>query len=571
MRYAVVVLLLAVAAIAVLGFVSWDRSTQPTLDDVAAVVDAYFAEDATQKARVRSQLDEWGNLALPHLRALANEPARANWLDRSGLALVCAIGDVQTAEAWDLELAILTGETRVPPARVLGQLFSLDHHPAKREHMLASPAFRPAVMRSLEQGDPNAVRTALRVTVVCGWRDAAPKIVPLLESGDVDLRREVAAALEELTGQSYEVELPKARFPVERLTIALLAPPVRLQGTDGEDPDVISVTPWFDGEPAVLGTFRSWHRDDVPTMQRLTVPVSTGSRAAGPSKAAPLESNRLDRRLLEVEILAREGASPLLVGLSGRFSTADEVVAYDSVFRRVWSYRPPPERVQSMVPLHGPGGVRGVAVAVGGETGVVGLDLQGQETWRVPRNYVVDGLSTHSGLPDHVLAAGGGLYLWRVPENELEVLWGRRPLDLSPYSQAALLFPDEDGEAAVVAIGSTMFGADRGKSVIWRLDSGYKPLWHATVRGHARSLAMIEPPGLPRLFATATDTGDLYICDEDGALRAHAMFPGADAPGAERLLGLRLTGGEVDPGRWGFVCQRFSESYFYEIDLDALR
>jgi len=176
--------------------------------------------------------------------------------------------------------------------------------------------------------------------------------------------------------------------------------------------------------------------------------------------------------------------------------------------------------VEDLVTLYDASGPAGVAVAVGSEAGLVGLDTGGTVAWQLPNRYVVYDLDTHPSLPGRLLFVGGEA-----------ILHGTRPAASDPrlqvfegftYFHYGALFPDARGAPAVVLAGGV---GDVGEEALFRVDAAGREVWRAILPEGCAALTLVERDGRRPWIAVGLDGGELLIFDEDGTLLHRTDVP----------------------------------------------
>lgn len=326
------------------------------------------------------------------------------------------------------------------------------------------------------------------------------------------------------------------------------------------------------GEPVLLhgsnGAFRVRGRD--------LRPVASVSLPAGVRDVVRLPGT--DGSSVWVSLVWVEG-DPL-----GRW----EVVATDEGGARRWSWTPREvvsSRPLSLALLTDAEGAYGVAICDSRAQTITALDPAGRTLWARAFPYARS-VRTARGLPGTLLVCS--LFearSWRHDRHGVtEELGPDRPF--WPTSDAedrrllddACLFRGHDGERCVVLVTRrqgepgteerqprlTLFGADGGAR------------WHAWLPARTRGLGVASTPSVD-LIVVATVEGDLFVLDDDGALRGRERVPPGDVIQTvlhgERNFGtsgLAVQVGEVGPRAWAAAVTVRWGTFVYGLDPSAL-
>lgn len=242
--------------------------------------------------------------------------------------------------------------------------------------------------------------------------------------------------------------------------------------------------------------------------------------------------------------ISRPGKPSLALAYQ-RSDKHEVVTAYNADGSLLWTWQPPGD-TGSRTTLFSAEGAVGVALGVGGDAGIVALDLDGHPMWTLEKRYVVYDVQSHPALPGLLLEIGGDAVLWaraaghETPRIVLGAVEERARFYAGTYITSARLFPDVDGRPAIVVAGSSI-GAS---PVLVRVDGTGKEVWRATLPSKVEDLEMIEPTGLPRLFLIGTATGELLVVGDDGTLYAR------------EALGLKLNdAGQLRADEWAVLLQ----------------
>ena len=529
-------LLCAVLAVVPAGTIT-AQAAGPTLDEVSAAVDDYFADDG-RADEARAALRGWGDVAIPHLRSIAGEPSGLpdvmpmNPFSALGdHRLTCALHEIGTEAAVVLLMEIADGKTGVEADNGLSQLQLLASHKLK-DRLGGDAHFKALVLRStLDKGPLSGLKRsrAARTIAELGWVDAAEVVEAMVHDPDLGVAEAAAGALFKLTGRTVEVARPALQFPRELGAPSPLSKPLdvprasRLRARFGF---------WRDGRPGLLTArddFLSLHGPDGLLVERWEAP---GPLAAFASFERP------------------DGEGRWIVGLSTE-RYGDEASAFQSLDREGavrWRFEPRQASDAVVAPLYDQEGVIGVALGLGGDDGIVALDDDGQPLWS-HWSPVLYELRSHRLLPGRLLVCAGDLRLVDSGGKALTLnkhAASPTPRGLWLYSQHALLFPGRDGQAAIIASGTTV----GSHAALVRLDENLAEVWRATVPAQIEGLAMLEPEHGPRLFVAACRTGELYVFDADGSVFEPIRLADEMQPD-DRMAVYAMDAGPFEDGSWG--------------------
>jgi hypothetical protein len=242
--------------------------------------------------------------------------------------------------------------------------------------------------------------------------------------------------------------------------------------------------------------------------------------------------------------IARPGKPALALAFPRR-DKHELVTAYNADGSPLWTWQPPGD-TSSRTTLFSSEGAVGIALGIGGDAGIVALDLDGHRMWNLEKRYVVYDVESHPALPGLLLEIGGDAVLWdhaaghETPQIVLGAVEERARFYAGTYIKSARLFPDAHGKPAIVLAGSSI-GAS---PVLVRVDGAGKDVWRATLPSEAEGFEMIEPTGLPRLFLIGTATGEFLVVGDDGTLYAR------------EAVGMELNdAGQLRAGEWAVLFQ----------------
>jgi len=531
--------LLAAALLAPAGAIAAQAATDaPTADEVQQAVDDYMSDDEAAESAARAHLKQWGDAALPHMRAMAGEPSAIPsvfplnpFTALDDMQLIFAIDSIGTSAAADLLIDIADGKSGAAPYLALQQLAMGAEH--KYEARLKDDAhFKALVLRSTLKRGPSSHlerRTAVNTIAALEWTDATEVVEAMVRDPDLDVAEAAAGALFKLTGRTVEVSRPALHFPHELGARAPLSEPMdvpktsRLRARFGF---------WRDGRAGLLTTrddFLSLHGPDGLLLERWDAP---GSIVAFSSFELP------------------DGEGRWLVGLTTeRFG--DEVSAFQSLDWEGsvrWRFEPRQASDAVVAPLYDQEGVIGVALGLGGDDGIVAFDDDGQRLWS-HWSPVLYELQSHRLLPGRLLVCAGDLRL--VDSGGKATTLNSHAVSATPrgpwlYAHHALLFPGRDGRPAIVASGTSL----GSHAALVRLDENLAEVWRATVPAQIEGLALLEPEHGPRLFVAACRTGELYVFDADGSVFEPIRLAKGLQPG-DRMAVYAMDSGPFEDGSWG--------------------
>lgn len=522
---------------------------EPTRDDVRKAVRGYG--DFAQVEASRTQLRAWGDAAVPHLLALAKRPVGVFL----GSKLVRAARDIGTESAADVLVTILEGKTYVRGRAVLDFTYPYDVSRGIWKHLRKHPRLKPAVLRYAK----SSTRSFLSVCAAMGWKDLLPTIRPMLDDPDLDVREAAAEAVRELSGESVAIDRPAISFPAERLVPGLLGEAQELPRRGFRRAEFVAAMPWFDERPHLLYAF-----SDSGTRPRTPREFRVATADAGVYEVWPLP---YETHALEIAPTS-DGKTQLLALVTeseDRPTSWKTVVALapDGTLR--WRRELPQRFLKDIALLYEKDGPVGVAVAAGGETGIVAVDPDGEALWDVPNRHVMYEVHSHPRLPGSLLAVTGKATLYRHAGKDVDV--PRGPLqDSLAFFNHGVLFPAADGRAAVVVAGELHA---RDVPVVRRLDASGKTVWEARLPHGVGGLALLEPAGAPRLLAVTTVDGTLYLLDEAGALRWTGKLP--NPKGDKEVATYQLVAGEIGPGQYAVLIGLLHGAHVFRLDLEALK
>ena len=241
----------------------------------------------------------------------------------------------------------------------------------------------------------------------------------------------------------------------------------------------------------------------------------------------------------------------------------------------LWRWKPEDRGIRAAATLYDARGESGFVVGPGGEEGLVGLDLAGRPRWNVPRRHVVYELRTHPAVPGRFLLVSGGVTLFSangtsapnvIRTNEVGAGESERSKWTREWFPHAVLFAGAEGTAAFVLAGKSHV---EDVPILVRMDERDERAWKANPNSEVKALALLEPPGKPRLVAAVTDAGDLLLLDETGTLRARARLP--DAKPEERMAVYAFAAGRIGSDGWFVAVVLLHSTCVYRVHPERLR
>ena len=522
---------------------------EPTREEVLAALDGMF--EGPESERGEARFLAWGDAALPVLESLASEPEGV----RHAPALNFALHAIATEGAADLLVRMLEGETLVPGFLTAAILFAARGE--LLEHLSAHPRFKAAALQYMSGMSAQAI---LHLCATLQWVDQIDRIRGLLNDPDADIRKAAAKTLLALTGEEIGGAPASRHFAAEAIVPELVGSAVYIPRQQKRDPKFLAAMPWFDGLPHLIYGFDG----GIPAHgHRAELRIASGTapqHAKWPTSCEVQELEFTPTRDGETQLIAMVDEDHP----AGRPSDWEAVVAWTADGEQRWRWDCDDRFLNDMALLHGEDGPVGVAVGVGGDIGVVALDLEGQECWNIPRRYVIHQLRSHPGVPGHVLLIGSGS---RIIQHTASELTGEYEFDdVEIYERRGLLFPDAAGKPAVVLAGTR---PRRDVHALCRVAHGGGTVWEAWLPAEITALDLIEADGLPRLLVLTTDQGELYVVDEAGTLRWRGKLPFARDDGGVQTL--RLAAGEIAPGEYGILVKQVQSCYVLPVHVDRLR
>jgi hypothetical protein len=225
-----------------------------------------------------------------------------------------------------------------------------------------------------------------------------------------------------------------------------------------------------------------------------------------------------------------------------------------------WTWKPAKNRIRSAATLYDANGESGFVAGPGGDEGLVGLDLEGRPRWNLENRFVVYELRSNPAVPRRFLFTSGGATLFSnerdsapkaVWTNEIREAKERRSKWEHEWFNHGLLFPGTEGHARFVLAGKS---PTLGAPVLVSMDDGDERAWAVRPGATVGQLALVEPPGKPRLVIAATEAGELLVLDDSGTLRSRAPLPTAIPKRKTPIYHLAA-------GRWG------SDTWFVAVEL----
>jgi hypothetical protein len=451
----------------------------------------------------------------------------------------------------------VAGNTRTPE---FGPLSTFDGDPRSAhsgflEHLRRHDGFKEVVWKHATGTLRARVAT---VSALMGWVDVVPRIRTMIEDPDLDVREAAAVALLALTGEKPEITRPATVFPAVDRRDGLLAAPRTLPRLGAHDANFITVLPWFDGGNSLICGFTNGY---IQRRGLGEVRILTDALESAGAWPMPYEL----RDLVRLPIAAGGFQVVGLVNLEGKGAeTWQGVVAWTNDGHERWRRKTGARFLKDIAPIFGEQGCVGVAIAAGGKTGIVAVDLEGEPLWDVARKHVLYHLSTHERLPGYVLSTGGDVRIFGHRGKEVHELHASSRH--SGYARHGVLFPDAGGSPSAVIAGEDLYSS---VPRLRRIDAKGQVVWEAALSAEIEGLALLEPRGGPRLLAVTTERGELLLVDDVGTLLWRGDMPEVDPE--HRVATYQLVAGEIGPDRYGVVVRLLHDSYLYGLNLDALK
>lgn len=515
----------------------------PRFEEVMNVVETYFGTDAQRKA-AEGGLSRWGNMALPHLREMAEmleEQSRRAW------AIVVCIGRIGTPEAMELLVRIARGETRIESEDALNIFFPMADLDPTREALRRTDGFKEVILGHAKHESFMARSVVARISGVMKWPEAEPVVRTMLDDEVLSVREAASAALEMITGETSPVRRPTTVFPKSDLRNGRLKKVATLPKA-GWMTSGCAFTDWFDGDPALLHAGK----------EGLNVLGTDTKRRAG---------FRFRWMVHEMRMLPSadpEERGQLVCLVSDREKPiAEYAVSVNSRGDILWKNKPLKTGVKSFTLLYGEQGrIEGIALGYGGDTGIVAVDLKGEPLWEIRDPHVLYRLLSHPGIPGVVIAVGGGLELLRFAGSKVSA--NEVPRSQWLYATDAALLADADGRGRILAAGS----GESNSPELHCLDLEGTPLWAAPLSHNVGDVIAIHPlegmegGGGTGLFAAATAGGELLLIRPDGTLLCTEPLSDADA---ERFPVYGLSAGLLDATTRALVIGTLQGGLVYQI------
>jgi hypothetical protein len=238
---------------------------------------------------------------------------------------------------------------------------------------------------------------------------------------------------------------------------------------------------------------------------------------------------------------------------------------------QLWRFLlPDAEFFDTAAPLYDEDGLYGFALGLGGDIGIVAVDLNGERLWDIPKRYVVYRLSTHPLLPEELLVVGGRFGLFHHEREGADVPGvlarsGGRP-SLSGgrlYAHEGVLTPSQQGLPAAFLAGVN----SRGAPVLARLEGAEQETWRASLSGKPEGLALLGKRKGRYVLVVATSDRRIVVFDEDGTLLDNTILP--SNPQEDRFFVYAFDAGPVGDDRLAITIDTNHGDFLIEVDLDG--
>lgn len=534
--------LIAIAQVcAVVCAVACPPAAAQDLQSVRAAVATGFGQAEEDEAAV-ARLVAWGDAALPFLDAMISDADLGD--DYHALE---AIGAIRTEAAVDLLLdAIERSPSPVSFSAVIVFRWTFREEPSRS--LYDTVRARAVLAEYLESsaGWTVGLTTAMEAIAEMGWTDLAPRVEPLLEHRDRDVRLVAAETIEALTGERPAVADLELRFPAVHREPGVLDGPLTLPyRTTFTGP--IAFARWSDSRDCLL----FFRRDaDGFVLERLD------------EELLLTPALRLEEILVQFDVLPSDEHGLQLVGRTwarGR-QRKPSLIGLAPDGSLLWEHAVDDFSIRGFVTLHRAGAPIGIAVGRGFNGGVFALSLDGEPIWS-HESVHARSLGTHRGVDD-LLVMGtrdeeqytslgrrvrdrdeGGLggFLARMGRG-LSELGSEGPP--SRFPSALVLFPVESGGHATIAAGTDSDSAP----MLWRSDDRGRVEWTAQLDEEVAALCLVEPAAEESFVAVLTHAGDFRAVRLDGTLfheRLGILDPDDDLEGKPRLHAVHMSAGPL--------------------------
>ncbi len=365
--------------------------------------------------------------------------------------------------------------------------------------------------------------------------------------------RRIASSAPPIAGGLEPVIPMPASFPRTELVEGLLDEPVTLPKLPGGSDKLLASRTWTDGTPILLrGAKRRYE-------------------ALG-SDLATLGAIETDDDLSQIVELPTPHGRTQWIAIADRPDSPgrdDSVIGIDASGSTTWRWNPSGRYVHSIAITFDSDRASGVIVGVGGEQGVVGLDLDGALRWDAPKHHVAYEVRTHPSLPDRSLFVGWDRLLFDGGGRTLYSSAPRRfdadRIRLASYLTVGVILPGERGDASMILGGNRL---KPHNPLLVRVDSAGREAWAARPETKIEAIELVEPPNRPRLVVATTDGGELLVVDERGGLRARVDLPGERHDG--RLYQYGLAAGRLGEAGWFVAVTLLDGTRLYRLHPDRL-
>ena len=304
-------------------------------------------------------------------------------------------------------------------------------------------------------------------------------------------------------------------FPKVDLVAGLLEEPKVLPDLSGWSPEILASVPAGDGKFALL-------RGSEGSYDLLDPDLASSAKIRTEGFAFDLEVFATRKEpVAGFALLAKEHPAASAEGLAGIRPGGDSA----------WTWKPKDGRLKAAATLYDANGESGFVAGPGGDEGLVGLDLDGRPRWNLENRFVVYELRSNPAVPRRFLFTSGDATLFSnerdsapkvVWTNEIREAKERRSKWESEWFNHGLLFSGSEGHARFVLAGKSH---TLDAPILVAMDDADERAWAVRPSATIEALALVEPPGKPRLVVAATGAGELLVLDESGTLRARARLP----------------------------------------------
>jgi hypothetical protein len=509
-------------------------SEEPSGMDVRRAVENIFGPD-DKSERAKDDIARWGNNALPHLKAMAmtQDAGDMDW------NIVVSIHKIGSTEALDLLVEILAGKTKIAPEHALHGLITSMNKPAEKAHLAANPLFKNSIFAIAKDGDWLDRSMAAEIIAEMDWKEGIPLILAMLDDKEFSLGASAASALSKLTNKKVETKKPPVSFPKTAKKEGLL--------------EKIGLIPDKLGGLHLLN-FASWSENKSGI-----VVYHDGALKSYGADLKQFASTDLKWNIHSFVVAALAGGDRQIVALASEkkefffpFAEANGV-AFSPDGKKLWEHKTEYSGIADLAVLYGANGEScGVVFGHGGEDGIIITDLNGIKIAQIPQYHVLYSVKTHPRLPHIFAVCGGGIDIFDK-NGKKEAGTGRN--EESIYFHNAEIFPSRDGAPSIIASAS----GKNGIPTIVRLNENLDISWKASVPDRISRMTMIESAEdhNVRVFAAASEKGEIFVFDEEGTLLGHLDCQDED------VIGVR--GGMVSENTHAIAIQTFEGVSVFKI------